>query len=138
MAHSPFLAGWFAVGRIFPTSKIIAALVAVCGLSWRWHASSSALVAVCGLLGARGLARCCAGRESCCAAGCLCSRSSIGKSFLLSESRSAPIRRALLYRHNDMDGELGNAACPSIAAEDLLSLLEYSDTLNLEEEHQLH
>ena len=27
-------------------------------------------------------------------------------------------------RNDDTDGELGNAACPSIAAEDLLSLLE--------------
>ena len=69
---------------------------------------------------------------------CLCSRSLIGKRFFVpAESRSSPlIRRAITTRSGDMDGELGDAACPSIAAEDLISLLEYSDKLNLEEEHQ--
>ena len=66
-----------------------------------------------------------------------CWRMLIGRVFL-AKSRSSPLFRCALHRHNDTDGELGNAACPSIAAEDLLSLLEYSDTLNLEEEHQLH
>ena len=43
-------------------------------------------------------------------------------------TRSSLRFRCVLHRHNDMDGELVNAACPSIAAEDLLSLLEYSAT----------
>jgi len=118
---------WFPVKLIFSTSKI---RCCVRGRMWTMQlsASSSALMAICGLIGTRGLARCCAGRERCCATGCLCSCSSIRKNFLFLESRSAPIRRALLYRHNDTDKELVNATCPSIATEDLISLLEYSVT----------
>ena len=50
---------------------------------------------------------------------------SIGKSFFLF---GVPIVSANSSRdptrNDDTDGELGNAACPSIAAEDFSSLLE--------------
>ena len=68
---------------------------------------------------------------------CLCVLAQFDReSFLIRSSGLLRKSVACLRCHDSTDGELDNAACPSIAAEDLISLLEYSDKLNLEEEHQ--